>query len=136
MKVFFLRTAMPIHLQTANMIQVIIPEHLKGKTARFRLESYGRPIESRLPFRVDVPKPPVEFTFHPESARRGGEVTLFLTPPRPNVTVFYNGRPLPKKVLAGGQRIIITIPGDGRSGFFELEFNGKRYRAQKRLRVR
>jgi hypothetical protein len=135
-KVFFLRSALPIERQTARMIQVAIPEHLKGKTARFRLESYGRSIESRLPFRVDVPKPPVEFTFHPETARRGGEVTLFLTPPRPNITVFYNGRPLPKKVLAGGRRIVITIPGDGRSGFFEIEFNEKRYRAKKRLRVR
>jgi hypothetical protein len=84
---------------------------------------------------VDEPKPEIEFTFTPMSGKRGSEVTLIVTPPR-QVMVLYDGRPLPKKVFQGGRRLVVTVPGDARTGFFELELEGKRYRAKRPFRVR
>jgi len=50
--------------------------------------------------------------------------------------VFFDGRPLPKKVMQGGRQLVVTIPGDARSGYFELEHRGERYRAKQIFRVR
>jgi hypothetical protein len=132
-----LRNAMlPVTRVTPSSIRVRIPASLKGMAGRFMLEAYGRTLRTRLAFRVDLPRPALEYTFHPKVGRRGSEVTLILTPPRPRVTVFYNGRPLPKKVFEGGKRLVVTIPGDARSGYFELQLGGERFRAKQRLIVR
>ncbi|MBW2735665.1 MAG: hypothetical protein JRH20_25045, partial [Deltaproteobacteria bacterium] len=44
-------------------------------------------------------------------------------------------RPLPKRSFNRGRRIVVTIPADARSGFFEVEFKGRRYRGSRRFRV-
>jgi len=76
----------------------------------------------------------LSFIVAPDRARRGQEVELILSRRVPNVTVFYDGRPLPKKVLDGGKVLVVTVPGDAISHrFFELEFNGRRFRASKPL---
>jgi hypothetical protein len=115
-------------------LKVEIPKG--AQSGRIILLSYGRRIVSRLRFTVDKPRPDVEFTFAPPAGRRGSEVTLTLTPPRQDVMVYFDGRPLPKKVLARGRRIVITIPSDARTGYFELELKGRRYRANQVFRVR
>jgi hypothetical protein len=66
----------------------------------------------------------------PTQARRGNEVRLHIHPPHP-VAVFFNGRPLPKKVTAGGRVLVVTVPGDARSGTFEVAWRGRRYRSNR-----
>ncbi len=100
------------------------------------LESYGKKIPSGIKFTVDEPKPEIEFAVTPSSGARGSEVTITVTPPRDGITVFFDGRPLPKRVLQGGRVLVVTIPSDARSGHFELELDGQRYRAKQIFRVR
>ncbi|MCC6748169.1 MAG: hypothetical protein IT371_10950 [Deltaproteobacteria bacterium] len=76
----------------------------------------------------------LSFSFSPTSVRRGDEVTLSLSGAT-DVTVWYNGRPLPKKVLNNGLTLVVTIPGDGASGYFELEWSGQRVRSPQQLTV-
>jgi hypothetical protein len=133
-KVFLAGMELPVLKVRPEEVRVEIPKG--ARTGRFHAMSHGRKTTTRMVFTVDRPKPALEFTFAPKRIRRGSEVTLFLTPPRQGVMVYYNGRPLPKKVLAGGARIVVTIPSDARSGHFELEFKGRRYRAAQTLRVR
>lgn len=125
---------LPVTKITPRELKVEIPEG--ASTGRMRVVSHGRELKTRMPFTVDQPKPEVEFTFAPTSGRRGSEVTLFLDPPRQSVTVFFNGRPLPKRTMEGGRRLVITVPSDARTGYFELEYNGRQYRAKKKFRVR
>jgi len=106
-----------------------------ARSGRINLDSHGRRTPTNLRFTVDEPKPEIEFTFTPMSGKRGSEVTLIVTPPR-QVMVFYDGRPLPKRVFQGGRRLVVTVPGDARTGFFELELEGRRYRAKRPFRVR
>jgi hypothetical protein len=133
-KVFLAGMELPVLKIRPQEVRVEIPEG--ARTGRFHAMSHGRKTTSRMVFRVDRPKPALEFTFEPKRIRRGSEVTLFLTPPRQGVRVYFNGRPLPKKVLAGGSRIVVTVPSDARNGHFELELKGRRYRAAQMLRVR
>ena len=120
--------------QTHNELMVKIPKN--APSGKFTLVSFGRKLFTAQAFVVDQPKPAVEFDFSPKVQRRGREVTLTLRPPTQAVTVFFNGRPLPMRTLEGGARIIITIPGDARSGVLELEYKGDRYKAKQQLRVR
>ena len=120
--------------QTITELEVEIPKN--APSGKFSVVSYGRKLITAQAFAVDQPKPAVEFDFIPKTQRRGREVTLTLRPPTQAVTVFFNGRPLPKRTLDGGARIIITIPGDGRSGYLELEYKGDRYKAKQQLKVR
>ena len=116
-------------------VVVTIPE---GATSgRFSIETHGRQLTSRLPFAVDQPKPELSFTFAPPVARRGTDVTLTLDPPRQGVTVYLDDRPLPKRVLENGRRLVVTVPGDARSrGDLEVEYRGRKYRADRPLRIR
>jgi hypothetical protein len=115
---------------------VVIPSGVPS--GRFTIESHGTRTVSRLPFTVLQPAPALSFTFTPTSVARGQEVTLNVTPPRETgITVFLNGRPLPKRVLAGGRKLVVTIPGDMRgTGRFEIQYRGRRYPANQVLRIR
>lgn len=112
-----------------------VPANIPPTSARIVVESFGRKVASSLKFRLTVPPPEVAFRFGPHAGRRGSEVTLFLSPPRRYVSVYYDGRLLPKRVLRNGAQVIVTIPGDARSGYFEVEYRGRRYRARRRFRV-
>jgi hypothetical protein len=120
--------------QHEGSLVVEIPE---GATSGyFQLDSYGKRIASRMAFTVEEPRPEVEFSFAPTTARRGTEVSITLSEPREGVVVLFDGRPLPKKVLQGGRLLVVTVPGDAQSGYLELEHNGRRYRARHPLRVK
>ena len=133
-KVLLGATSLAVKKVEPRELEVEIPEG--APTSKFLIETRGRKLSTKLAFTVDQPKPEVAFKVVPQSGRRGSEVTLLLTPPRQEVLVVFNDRPLPKKVLQGGARIVVTIPGDARTGFFELEYNGRRYRAEKPFKVR
>jgi hypothetical protein len=134
MEVFLGSKKLNIVSLSPTRTKVSIPKG--ANSGRFKLVTYSRQVVSRLPFKVDEPRPALTFRFAPTVARRGSEVTLFLDPPRQGVSVFYNGRPMPKRVFEGGKRIVVTVPADARSGYFELEYDSERFRAKKRLRVR
>lgn len=132
--VFIGKLELPIERLAHNEVVVKIPKG--APSGKFVIETFGRKVSTSQEFRVDQPTPELAFDFRPKSGRRGREVMLLVTPPRPNVIVFYNGRPLPKKTLEGGRKIIVTIPGDARSGHFELEYKGDRYKSAQPFRVR
>jgi hypothetical protein len=113
-----------------------IPATVPPTSGRIIVQSYGRKVASPLKFRLTAAPPEVAFRVAPLRVYRGGEVTLFLTPPRRYVSVYYNGRLLPKRVLRNGAQLVVTIPADAKSGYFEIEYRGRRYRAKSRVRVR
>jgi hypothetical protein len=123
--------------RSERQLVVKIPEGAKaGLSAAIVLESYGKKVASTMRFAVDAEKPAIEFEVSPAAGRRGAEVTITVKPAREEVTVFFDGRPLPKRVMQGGRIVVVTIPSDARSGYFELELDGKRYRAKKIFKVR
>jgi hypothetical protein len=134
LKVFLGKRELAVIDRKPTTLKVEIPKG--ARSGRMVLLSHGRRIASKMVFTVDKPRPELEFSFAPMVGRRGSEVTLTLTPPRQGVMVFFDGRPLPKKVLAGGRRIVVTIPSDARTGYFELELRGRRFRAERVFRVR
>ena len=79
-----------------------------------------------FPIAADPVQPELTFTVNPNQARRGGDVSLYLSIPVP-VTVYLNRRVLPKRVLAGGSVLVVTVPGDAilGPGVFELLFQGQ-----------
>lgn len=133
LKVWLGDLQLPVTRLTGTVVEVSIPKG--ARSGRFAIESHGRRFPSRLAFAVDQPRPELEFTFAPTAGRRGSEVTLFLSPPTQVVMVYFDGRPLPKKVLEAGRRLVITVPSDARSGYFEIEHRGQRYRAKQIFRV-
>ena len=133
-QVFINKLPLAIKRQTPTQLVVKIPKN--APSGKFYVMSFGRKLFTPQAFTVDQPKPAIEFDFAPRAQRRGREVTLTLRPPTVEVTVFFNGQPLPKRTQEGGARVIITIPGDARSGYLELEYKGDRYRAKDKLRVR
>ena len=101
------------------------------------VQSFGRRVKHRQLFTVDVPVPEISFTISPTTVVRGNEVTLTVTPAgKSPLTVYFNGRPLPKKTLHGGRTLVVIVPSDSRSGYFEIEYQGRRYRSRQQLRVR
>jgi hypothetical protein len=133
-KVMLHHLTLPIVRQSPEKIRVEIPQG--ARSGRFKIITFNRPIYTHLVYRVDKPKPELEFSFAPRAGQRGSEATLFISPPRQNVRVFYNDRPLPIKILQGGRQIVVTIPGDARSGYFSVEYNNRSYKAKRRFRVR
>jgi len=75
-----------------------------------------------------------EFSFEPRSARWGQEVQIRVTPPREDVTVYYNGRPLPARALGKGT-FVVTIPSMSKDGYFTLDSGGRQVKARDRLAV-
>ncbi len=57
-----------------------------------------------------------------------------VTPPQNEVTVYYNGRPLPAHGKGNGT-FIVTIPSMSKSGCFTLDSGGTRVEAKDRLVV-
>jgi hypothetical protein len=80
-------------------------------------------------------EPPLTFTFSPTSGNPGSDVELYLSRAVEGVTVYYNDRVLPKRVLDGGSRLRVTIPGDASSGYFELQWDGQSVRASQQFVV-
>ncbi|MCB9556110.1 MAG: IPT/TIG domain-containing protein [Deltaproteobacteria bacterium] len=119
---------------TSDSAVVKIPDDASG-SSRFTVTAFGRQQHSRLPFVVDQPAPELSFTIAPHRVQRGQEVTLFLTPARQFTRVYFNGRLLPKKSLEAGRRLVVTVPSDARSGYFEVEYRGRVYKANQRLHV-
>ncbi len=134
MKVFLGDTELPIKTLVSAEVVVAIPDD--APSGKFRVESYGKGAFSKMAFTVDQPKPEIEFDFAPKRGRRGSEVTLSINPPHQEVLIFFDGRPLPKKTLQGGRRVVVTIPSDARTGYFEVEYNDRRYKAPQVFKVR
>jgi len=84
-----------------------------------------------------APPAPAAFTCElvPDHAARGQEIEIHLRPPREIVSIFYNGRPIPKIVKSGGAIFIVTVPGDAVSGAFEIQVEGKTIPCQPHLTV-
>jgi len=78
---------------------------------------------------------PLSFTFSPDHGPGGTEVTLSLSSPAEDVMVIFNGRILPKRVLDGGMKLVITVPSNANSGFFELKGNNLYVKTDKQFFV-
>jgi hypothetical protein len=126
--------SLPVISVARSALTVSIPK--QAQSGKILVTSYGRKILSKQVFTVLAPTPALSFTVAPATAKRGSEVTLTLTPAQQDVSVYLDGRLLPKRTLQGGRQIVVTVPGDAKSGFFEVEYNGERYRSPIRLRVR
>lgn len=133
-RVFVGKTELKVTRVMANQVWARIPQG--AKTGKVAIETLGKRITLKQKLTVVPPAPLLAFTVTPLKARRGSEVTLTLTPPRMSVSVYLDGRPLPHKVLGGGKRLVVTVPSDAKSGYFEVEYKGRRYKAPEKLRVR
>ncbi|MCC6749712.1 MAG: IPT/TIG domain-containing protein [Deltaproteobacteria bacterium] len=121
---------------SVSATKAVVELPAEASTGRLALVSRGRTIASAVTFTVEERPAELAFTFAPAVAKRGAEVTLTLTPPRYEVAVFFDDRPLPRRVLQGGKTVIITVPSDARTGQLEVEYNGRRYKADRPLKVR
>jgi hypothetical protein len=74
------------------------------------------------------------FSFEPKSVRWGQQVEIRVAPPKEDVTVYYNGRPLPARSKGSGT-FIVTVPTMSKDGRFSLECGGVRVEAAERLVV-
>jgi hypothetical protein len=91
---------------------------------------------------ISIPNPlktqliyPFDFTFAPKWAKPGEDVQIKMSQPNQGVMVCFNGSPLPKKTLPDGKTIIVTVPGNANSGYFELKYGKTRYRSSEQLIV-
>ena len=82
-----------------------------------------------------APSAPWSFSFEPESARWGDEVRIRLVPALENVTVYFNGTPLPHRALEKGVFAVI-VPTISTSGYFVVEHGGAKVKADKELTIR
>ncbi len=104
------------------------------QTKSYNLRAVGPGGESNQSVTVTVTQPSLTFTFSPTSGPAGSDVELSLSAPIA-VTVYYEGRVLPKVVTDGGRTLRVTIPGDASSGYFELRWNGQSVRASQQFTV-
>lgn len=96
-----------------------------------------RHVHSNAPHQVRVEAPPanrpapvvLSVRATPNRVRRGNEVVLHVNPPQPDVSVYFMGRPLPKKTQAGGAILKVRVPSSASSGFFEVVWRGQRFRS-------
>ncbi len=85
--------------------------------------------------RVEAPParrpPPVQLSVRatPNRVRRGNQVVLHVNPPKSDVSVYFMGRPLPKKTQAGGAILKVRVPSNASSGYFEVAWRGQRFRS-------
>ena len=66
----------------------------------------------------------IELSFYakPEIVKPGNEVSLELNKKVKSCLVFFGDRgPLPKKTLNGGEKIVITVPGNMKSGIYHVQ---------------
>ena len=142
MKVHYGGLLLPARVQTLGTATVTIPA--SSGSHHFRLECHGQSHRSARRFTLTVPTvhrptaaPGFTFTFAPLSARVGDTVSVQLQPPTERgVTIYLNGRPLPKRVQRGGRRLLITVPGGARTGYLEVACDGQRQRARRPLIIR
>ena len=78
---------------------------------------------------------PFTFTFTPNPAKRGTDVEIRPSVAMENAVVYFNGQALPKKVQANGRSLIVTVPANAESGYFELANLGIRIRAADKLNI-
>lgn len=82
----------------------------------------------RAPPAPDQPaEPEIKVEVNKTTARRGESIEVHVAPWHPEVMVFFNGRPLPKRTRGG--HFEITIPANAQSGCVEIEWEGRRYRS-------
>ncbi len=83
-----------------------------------------------------VHRPPAgwSFSFEPKSVRWGEQVEIRVVPPKEDVTIYYNGRPLPARPKGKGT-FVVTVPTMSKDGRFSLECGGERVEASERLTV-
>lgn len=83
---------------------------------------------------VNVASPQLSFTFSPKKGLPGSEVQLQLSEPV-QVTVYFNGKLMPKKTSADGRTLTVTIPGGASSDYFELRWDGQSVKAAEQFIV-
>lgn len=96
-----------------------------ARTAYFELKGDGINLKASKPFTVSL-----SFYFSPESGPAGSEVSLFLNQPA-DVSVYYDGKVMPKKTLTDGTTLIVTIPAGAQNAYFELKGDGIYLKSQK-----
>ncbi|MBK6848923.1 MAG: IPT/TIG domain-containing protein [Proteobacteria bacterium] len=125
-QIFLGQTLQPARSRGADFIEVVITP---GVSAPFVLVGPGdRRATSSLGFTLRSPAPVLSFSVSPASGAAGTEVTLTVSPARPNAAVYFGGLALPKQVQAGGSALVVSIPVGAQSGYFELEVDGQRVR--------
>lgn len=82
----------------------------------------------------DAPSAGWSFSFEPKSVRWGQQVEIRVVPPKEDVTIYYNGRPLPARSKGNGI-FTVTVPTMSKDGRFSLECGGTRVEAAERLTV-
>ena len=100
-----------------------------ARTAYFELKGDGIDVKASKPFTVSL-----SFYFNPESGPAGSDVSLYLNQPA-NVTVYYDGKVMPKRVLGDGTTLIVTIPAGAKNAYFELKGDGIDLKSQKQFVV-
>ena len=74
-------------------------------------------------------------TFSPASVRRGQEAEVRIEPFQESATVYFNGRPLPKRIDKEAGTFKVTIPSTGRTDYVEIDVKGKRIHSSEQLTV-
>lgn len=133
-EVYLGKTQLEMTRLTNDQIWVKIPTSAKSGT--LKIVTHGKALKPKGKITISAPPPLMRFSFAPQKIKRGNEVTLSLDPASTDASVYFAGRPLPQRTLAGGKKLIVTIPSDAKSGYFEVEYKGRKYRAQKKLMVR
>ena len=80
----------------------------------------------------------LSFSAKPQFVRPGSELTLVLNKKTESGLVYLGDRgPLPKRVLDGGEKIRITVPGDMKSGSYHAEIRqgGMQIFSENKVRV-
>ena len=98
-----------------------------GEPVREKEGSVGRREERSVPH--------AGVTFSPASVRRGQEVEIRIEPFDESATVYFNGRPLPKRIDKEAGTFRVTIPSTGRTDYVEIDVKGKRIHSSEQLTV-
>lgn len=133
MKLYLGPTELPLSDITPTRATTVIPP--AAASGRFVVHSRGGRLSRHARFTVIAPARELSFKVRARSARPGQDVVLTLNPPTARVRVYLAGRELPTRVIKRGRRIVVTVPGNARSGFIEVEYRGRRYRSARILRI-
>lgn len=96
----------------------------------------GTPAATRPPVKAGGSAPAAwGFSFEPQSVRWGEEVRIRVFPGTEEITVYYNGTPLPTRVVEKGV-FVVTIPTISKSGYFVVDCGGTKLKAEQELVVR
>jgi len=113
----------------------------KGEMEVTPVETTSYPLLARsgdqvVKYSIQVHVEDLEFAFSPRSAAPGEEVEIGLgfSPPG-GVAVFYDGKALTTRPSSDGKVLAVTLPMDATSGYFEIEWQGRRYRAGEMMEI-